>query len=115
MFELGYLTLGTSSIYLTAILTGSLGFGSLLIYFVIFGDISISLAQQTFAKGQEDSIFLTRWFYVVLLGALLVPVCFKRKLAEMKWVSMLLFAGIGAFVLLFAIQLVTLGTIKNHD
>ena len=52
---------------------------------------------------------------MLLIGIALVPLIIKRKLAEMKCASVLLFAGIGVFVLLFAIQLCTVGNIENHD
>ena len=39
----------------------------------------------------------------------------KKKLAELKIVSILLFVAIGLFVLLFIIQLCTLGNVDNHD
>ena len=36
-------------------------------------------------------------------------------LAEMKIVSILLFMAIAIFILLFLVQLLTLGSIENHD
>jgi len=36
-------------------------------------------------------------------------------LAEMKFASIILFIGIGVFLVLFLVQLMTLGTIENQD
>ena len=46
---------------------------------------------------------------------MLVPLILKKKLAEMKIISILLFASIGIFIILFLVQLLTLGGIENHD
>jgi len=45
----------------------------------------------------------------------MTPLCLKKTLAEMKFVSILLFLAIGIFIVLFIIQLATLGSLENHD
>jgi len=45
----------------------------------------------------------------------MTPLCLKKKLAEMKIVSMILFLSIALFILCFLTQLLTLGEIENHD
>ena len=81
-----------------------MGLGDLLICFMIFGDILASLAQEHFGQNTEN-IYTCRTIYVIILGGLLLPICLKKKLAEMKCVSVTFFLAISLFVFLFVIQL----------
>lgn len=114
MYELGFVTMGVRSIYLISSLILISGIGCTMIYFIVFSEISASLAKQMFGKGVEN-VFTDTTFYIVWLGALMTPLCLKKMLAEMKIVSIILFVSIGLFILLFLIQLMTLGEIENHD
>ena len=44
--------------------------------------------------------YTKRWFYGVLLALILLPVCLKRELAELAWVSYVLFIALTLFVTL---------------
>jgi len=114
LYELGFVTMGSASIYLISVLIMILGLGGLLIYLMIFGDISASLAQELYGENVEN-IFTSRTIYVISLGALLLPICLKKKVAEMKCVSIILFLAISIFVLLFMIQLCKKGPMQNDD
>ena len=53
-----------------------------------------------------DSIWYTsRWCYSVPLALLLIPIVLKKELAELAWMSILLFASLGLFVICNFIQL----------
>lgn len=52
-----------------------------------------------------DIWYSSRYFYVLLLGAALTPVVLKKELAELEWLSIVLFVSIGLFVLVNFIQL----------
>ena len=45
-YEIGYMVLGRRSIYLNAVLIGIYSFGLMMIYFIVFADITRSLVRQ---------------------------------------------------------------------
>jgi len=67
-----------------------------------------------FEEG-EQNMLTDRKFYVIALAVVMTPLCIKKMLAEMKIVSILLFVSIAVFILIFLVQLLTLGSIENHD
>lgn len=102
MYELGFVTMGVRSIYLISFLILISGMGCTMIYFIVFSEISASLAKQVCGKGVEN-VFTDTTFYIVWLGVLMTPLCLKKMLAEMKIVSIILFVSIALFILLFII------------
>ena len=112
LYELGYVAMGTFSIYFISITMMIAGFGIMMIYFIVFGDISASIAK---AILKDDNFFTTRLCYVLILSSSMIPLILQKKLAELKLVAILLFASIGLFVGLFIFQLLTIGNIENHD
>jgi amino acid permease len=72
LYELGFLTLGKCSIYLISITVLISLFGCMMIYFIIFGDISASIVRQQIYPNEEN-YFTTRMVYVVLLAVLMIP------------------------------------------
>ena len=55
-----------------------------------------------FFEETDDNIFKSRGLYVVLLGASLFPMIIKKELKELKIASVILFGGIGTFLILLA-------------
>ena len=47
-----------------------------------------------------DVWYYQRFFYVLLLAAALTPVILKKELAELEWLSFVLFGAIGIFILI---------------
>lgn len=114
LYELGFVTMGVASIYLISALVLVSGIGCIMIYFIVFSNISASIAESVI--GQEStSLLKDRSVYVIVLAFLMFPLCMKKMLAEMKIVSVLLFLAIAIFILLFLVQLITMGSIENHD
>lgn len=99
LYELGFITMGRASIYIISTIILLSGIGCIMIYFIVFGDISASLALQ----AASDGFYTQRWFYVLILAIAMLPFCLKKMLREMKIVSILLFGSIGLFVVLFII------------
>ena len=112
LYELGFVSAGVASIYFISITMMIAGFGVMMIYFIIFGDISGSIAA---AILKDQNFFTTRFFYVAILSTSMIPLVLKKKLHEMKAVAALLFVAIGLFVGLFIYQLMAIGNMENHD
>ena len=102
MYELGFVTMGTISIYLISFIILLSGFGCIMIYFIVFSNIAASLAENAY-NDDTDNMLTHRTIYVLILALLMLPICLKKKLEEMKIVSILLFVSIATFILLFLI------------
>ena len=46
LYELGFVAMGPSSIYIISVLVLITGIGCIMIYFIVFGNICVSLAKQ---------------------------------------------------------------------
>ena len=114
LYELGFVTMGISSIYLFSVLILLSGVGCTMLYFIVFSNISASIAKQIQDPG-TDNIFSDRTIYVIVLSTLLIPFVLKKMLKEMKIISILLFLCIFIFLLLFVVQICTIGNVENHD
>ena len=70
LYELGFVSMGTFSIYFISITMIIAGFGVMMIYFIIFGDISASIAK---AITEDENFLTTRACYVVILASAMIP------------------------------------------
>lgn len=91
---------GRKSIFILASIFIINSFGLCMIYFIVFGDTFGQLVA-SFTDDQElDSIWYTsRWCYSVPLSIILLPVVLKKELAELAWISYVLFTSLGLFVI----------------
>ena len=101
LYEIGYMIMGRKSIFLLASILIINSFGLCMIYFIVFGDTAGQLAA-SFVDGETlDSIWYTsRWCYSVPLAAVLLPICLKKELAELTWISYVLFISLTLFTIL---------------
>jgi len=52
-----------------------------------------------FNDGLINKWCYERYFYVLILAAALTPVILKKEIAELEWLSFVLFGAIGLFIL----------------
>ena len=89
----------------------------MMIYFILFADISRSMVIQLFFADDPDTknIFASKAFYVLLLALLMMPLAVKKELKELKIASVILFVGIFSFILIFIGQLIFEPNSENKD
>ena len=102
--ELSYVVVKRIGIFIVATAVVASGAGAIMIYLIVFGDISASLAKKAYGDDSNVDNFLTkRPVYVVTLALLMLPLCLKKQLAEMKFVALTLFLAVALFVFLFLV------------
>jgi amino acid permease len=99
LYEIGYMVIGRNAIYMISSIQFLNSFGLMLVYFILFGDTSAQLVANVFNDGNMTIWWCERFFYVLLLGAVLMPVILKKELAELEILSWILFGSIGLFIL----------------
>ena len=77
LYELSYVVMKRTGIFFLAAVVLVSGIGCIMIYFIVFGDISASLAQKVYG-GDTDNILTKRPIYVVGLSLLMLPLCLKK-------------------------------------
>ena len=99
------MVLGRSSIFILASIFFFNALGLCMIYFMVFGDTLGQLAASFSDNYHLDDIWYTsRYCYTIPLAVILLPVVLKKELAELTWVSYVLFSSITIFVVLNFIQ-----------
>ena len=106
LYEIGYLIIGRPAIFILGFIYFIASLGLCMIYFITYGDTLGQLVASI--VGEEfDSIWYTqRWFYILILTGLLTPVVLQKDLAELEWISVVLFICLGLFIILCFIELV---------
>ena len=74
LYELGFVVMGTASIYIISMLNVVSNLGCMMIYFIVFGDISASLAKQMYDLDTEN-ILTSRFIHVIWVGLVMLPIC----------------------------------------
>lgn len=107
LYEIGYIIMGRSSIFILASIFIINSFGLCMIYFIVFGDTFGQLVASFYPNEDLGTVWYTsRWCYSVPLAVVLIPICLKKELAELTWVSYVLFGSLFLFVSVNFIQLV---------
>ena len=76
-----------------------------MIYFMVFGDTLGQLAASFTDDLHLDDVWYTsRYCYTIPLAVILLPVVLKKELAELAWISYVLFGSLTIFVILNFIQ-----------
>ena len=71
-----------------------------MVYFIVFGDTTSSLVAALAHIDWKSTFYVDRWFYDVILGAVLLAICLKKELAELAWVGYVLFSCLAIFTFL---------------
>jgi amino acid permease len=101
LYQLGFVLQGRKSIFLIASVTLVVSSGLMLIYFIVFGDTCASLIGGLFGGHQiGDNFYSDKWFYVIILTAVLTPVVLKKEIREIEWLAILLAVCVTLFFLL---------------
>lgn len=104
-FEMGYLLYGRAAIFVIASVLVITGLGLVTLYFIIFGDTLAQFMAGLMGQVEGDSFGCSRELYVCILGFLLLFIIFKKELAELSFLTFILFGCLGAFMLFNMIQL----------
>lgn len=100
MYEIGYMVMERKSIFMVGVIQFINSLGLMWLYFIVFGDTSGQLFANMFNDGATDVFYGQRWFWILVIAVLLLPVILKKELAELEWCSWVLFASIGLFIVL---------------
>ena len=101
MSEIGFVLVGRKSIFILNGIIFVSSFGLMMIYFIVFGDIASSIAEENMSN--KKSFFCTRAFYIIIISIALLPLIIKKEIAHLKLASILLFIAIVLFILIFII------------
>lgn len=98
LYEIGFMLLGRKSIFMISSIYLINAFGLMLIYFITFGQTTASIMFNLIEDS--DNFLCEKTCWVLVLGAVLIPVVLMKDLAELKFLSITLFVAIFLFILL---------------
>ena len=100
-FEMGYILVGRSSIFIMSFTLFSYCTLLCIAYFFLFGGLVSALIQLT--DIDKNSFVAGNQFSVLLLALILLPIIFKKEIHELKIVAWLLFGFLLAFLLIMLV------------
>lgn len=107
--ELCYMCFGRSSIYVINLLIAFVIFGILILYMILFAQISVSLLPKSFAVVGAEQTWLQyachhKATYILIVLVLSINTMLKKSLTEMKFQSKILFIGVITLLLILFIK-----------
>lgn len=103
MYEQGFCLIGRTSIFVIALLTFIQSYGLIIIFFEVFGETMAQFMTNLFwadVLPGDENFGMHKTCWIVSLGVLLIPFVVMKELAELKAVSIALFASAIIFVAL---------------
>ena len=94
-----------SGIILNSLLVFAI-FGIMALYMILFSEIAISLL----GSAEGDSFFDRKSFYVLSLSCLIAPIVARKRIAELKLTTYIIFIGVMCLVTLLTIVLIQSGS-----
>eukprot|EP00347_Sterkiella_histriomuscorum_P012714 403367497 len=113
--EIGFVCLGKASIYvINGIIACAISFVQVM-YGLLFGKICVSLAQNVLVNvnvneqeqqsfGFFQTILMSKYFYIVVLSLILLPVILKRTIKELSFISRLQMIGLLSLIVIFFVK-----------
>jgi amino acid permease len=102
IYDLGYIVVRSRFIVYLISLTLILQCGTLtIIYLILFGDITASIADQQLEMSKTHPFLKSRALYVMVICGILLPLFFSKKLKELKFISLILGVAFGIFFATF--------------
>lgn len=107
--ELCYMCFGRSSVYLINILIAFVIFGILILYMILFSNISLSLlpaglSRDPLTQNWLEWIATQKATYIFLVTIISVQTMLKKSLAELKFQSKILFVGVLTLLAILSIK-----------
>lgn len=100
-FEMGYILVGRSSIFIMSFTLFSYCTLLCIAYFFLFGGLVSSMIKLT--DINDESFIASNQFSVLLLAVLLLPIIFQKEIHELKIVAWFLFAFLLAFLIIMLV------------
>jgi amino acid permease len=100
LYEIGFVLLGRGSIFANALTALTMSFCLMLIYLIVLSTTLAEFIGDFFDKKLGEVWYSSKAFYVLIVGVSLLFIVLKKDLAELKWISALLFFSIGIFILM---------------
>ena len=111
LYEMGYMLMKRPSIFMISGILNVNSLGLVMVYFIVYSN-TIQSVVADLTDLPEDSFWVGRTFWVLVLAVLILPVCLKKELQELHIVSMTLFVAVIVFILIIFVQLLIYGTNK---
>lgn len=100
--ELSYICFGRASVFVINFLLTFVIFGILTLYMLLFSRIAISLAEPYVVDPK--SFMLNKVTYIALVSILTFPFLMKRSLADLKFQSHILCAGVITLLMILTVK-----------
>ena len=97
LYEIGYMLMRRPSIFLISSILFLNSLGLVMVYFIVYGKTIVSVMKDLTTLS-DDSIWVSRAFWVLVLAFLILPICLKKELQELHFVSLTLFIAILIFI-----------------
>ena len=114
LYELGYLAVGKSSVFIVAMIAIMSNSGCIVLYFLLVGDLTKQMAAALF-PAWAGTFLVTKWFWIVLFGIILLPICLSKVVNEFKGMAYFLAASLLLFVMFFIQELNKVGPIQQEE
>lgn len=117
MYEIGYILMNRSSIFVISAIIFPGSAGTVMVYFITYSGIMVDTMLSLLDVTEEtatgfNKVLIAKEAWIILLGIIMLPVVLKKELQELHIVSVSLFVSMITFIFSLFVQLCTYGTAK---